>query len=258
MQDSTLYWIGTGVFAIIGCVLVYYYQRTKGLLDEIWAVDTYEAKELARMCTDGFEATVEVQGEVSCDEPLISLAAEVPCCWYNTRVEREVRKTETHTDSDGKTHTETRYEWETEMNVTNAAVFNVTDKTGVTRVYPAGAEIDSESVCSTVVYEYLPWFEGVLMSDTGKYRINESAFRPYGYAFVLGRAQADQGGVLITKPKEGYAESKAKYFIVSRMSEQELTQAKQRAQTAYFWFSIASFVAAAAVGLMGAGIISVR
>lgn len=258
MQDSTPYWIGTGIFAIIGCVLVYFYQRTKGLLDEIWAVDTYESKELARMCSGGFEATVEVQGEISCDEPLTSLAAEVPCCWYNTKVEREFRKTETHTDSDGHSHTDTHYEWETEMDVSDAAVFNVTDKTGVTRVYPAGAEIDAQTIFNEVVYSYLPWFEGVSASDTGKYRITERVYHPYGYTFVLGRAKEATGGVLITKPDEGYAESKAKYFIISRKSEQELTQAKQKAQTAYFWLVIASFVLAAAIGLMGAGIISVR
>lgn len=40
----------------------------------MWAVDTYDAKDLKRLVKGGFEATVEVQGTASCENPIVSLA----------------------------------------------------------------------------------------------------------------------------------------------------------------------------------------
>ncbi len=255
MPYNNLFWIGAGVLGVIGFVLVFYYYRTKKLLEEMWSVDTYEHRELERMCSGGFNATVEVQGEVSCDEPVVSLAAGVACCWYNTVVEREERSTHTSTDSKGRTTTSTHYSWNSEMDVTNSALCKVTDKTGSTLVDPTRAEIDAETLCSEVVYSQLPWFDGVRMSDTGKYRIREKAFLPQGYAFVLGRAKDTPSGVLISCPEEGYADSKARYFIISRKTEKELTVSKQKTQKAYFWGAILTLSIAAYLVMIALGVV---
>jgi hypothetical protein len=84
------------VYLIIGClslsiclILFFCFRRMKKLLEEMWAVDTYTAKDLRRLVKHQFDATVEVEGQVSCENPVISTAARVPCCYVHTTVSRK-------------------------------------------------------------------------------------------------------------------------------------------------------------------------
>lgn len=70
--------IAGGIALVLAAVLLWYYNRSKKLLDEMWAVDTYDARELRRMCSGGFRATVEVQGNVTCDKPVTAPASTSP------------------------------------------------------------------------------------------------------------------------------------------------------------------------------------
>lgn len=239
-------------FNILAALIFYFCRRNaKHLLDELWAVDTYDAKELRRMCRGGFDATVKVAGEVSCDSPVTALASGIRCCWFRTVVEREVRRTRTVTETDSRgrrtSRTETYYEWETALDVTGTSVFKVTDDTGYTLVDPEGADIDTERVVSKVVRGREPWFgTTVPLSATGSYRITEHVFRSSGRAFVLGRASCRNDAAIIRKPDRGYLDPKRRYFIISRKSEKELTRSKHIYAAVCYWGLL--------ISLAGAGI----
>ena len=77
-------------------------------------------------------------------------------------------------------------------------------------VDPPQASIDTETVFDEVVRQRKLWFgQSVRNSDTGKYRIKESVFKPEGFVYVLGQASAaKEGGALIQYPKKGYMDLK--------------------------------------------------
>ncbi len=237
----------SGISLLTGLILFFVFQRTKKLLEEMWAVDTYTAKDLCRLVKHEFDATVEVEGTVSCDNPVISLAAKVPCCYARTTVARQVRKTRMvrESDSDGKSYSreETTYEWTVDLSETSSAIFKVHDKSGYTLVDPAKARIDLETVCDEQVSYREPWFEGsVGHSDTGLYKIQESAFLPKGFVYVLGRAtDTEEGVAMIRSPEKGYMDPKKKFFMISRKSEKELTLSRQKKARWLFWLSNAFF-----------------
>ncbi|MCJ7581120.1 MAG: E3 ubiquitin ligase family protein [Candidatus Aminicenantes bacterium] len=232
MQPEHVLIIG-GVSLLAGLICHLFYNKNKKLLEEMWAVDTYGAKDLRRMVKGGFEATVEVFGTVFCENPLVSLAANIPCCYFFTSVSRQDCRTQTVTSGSGssrRTHTQTDYVWVEEMTKKKSTLFKIRDKSGDTLVDPTGASIDTDTVVDEIVSYREPWFEQfVCISDTGKYRIKESVFRPEGFAYVLGQAfPTGDGDALIKYPKKGYMDPKKKFFLISRKSEKEMTQKKQR------------------------------
>lgn len=208
----------TGMISlIVGCIMVYYYFRSKRIIDEMWAVKTYGARELRMMCSSGFNAVVEVEGIVECDHPLITPAAKIPCCWYHIKIEREMY------GSKGSTH------WISAFEDTKSTIFKVCDKTGFTLIEPMRAEVDAacvyfDTAFRDTVYEIN---NNISLSDTGQYRITEEALHDGGYVYVLGTAQCIQQGsssdVVIRKSEQGYIDQKG-HFIISRKSEKELTK----------------------------------
>lgn len=234
-----------GLSLLVCLILFYFYRKMKKLLEEMWAVDTYSAKDLRRLVKHQFDATVEIEGTVSCDNPVISLAAKISCCYVHTTVSRQERKTRmvTETGSDGRrsSREETYYDWTVDLNEMSSAIFKVQDKTGYTRVDPTKARIDLETVYDEQVPHRKAWFEGrVGHSDTGLYKIQERAFLPKGFVYVLGRATDTENGVaMIRSPEKGYMDPKKKFFVISRKSEKELTRSKQKIKRWLFWLSIA-------------------
>ena len=240
-----VYLISGGISFLVCLILSFFYRRMKKLLEEMWAVDTYKAKDLCRMVKHKFDATVEVEGQVFCDNPVISLAARIPCCYVHTTVSRQERKTRmvTERSSDGRSHSreETYYDWTVDLNETSSVIFKVQDKTGYTLVDPTKARIDLETVYDEQVSHRESWFEGsVGHSDTGIYKVLEQVFLPKGSVYVLGRAIDTEDGVaLIRLPDKGYMDPKKKFFVISRKSEKELTRSKQKKARWLFWLSIA-------------------
>jgi len=247
MQPEHVLIIG-GFSLVAGLVCLFFYNKNKKLLEEMWAVDTYSAKDLRRLVKGAFEATVEVQGTVFCEKPVVSIAAKVPCCYFHTSVARQDRRTRTVTSGSGssrRTRTETYYVWVEEMDEKKSTLFKVRDKTGDTFVDPTRASIDTETVLDMIVRHKELWFEQkVRNSDTGKYRIRESVFKPEGFVYVLGQASATgEGEALIQYPKKGYMDPKKKFFIISRKSEKELTQKKQKVGRMLGFMSAVFFLA---------------
>jgi hypothetical protein len=239
------YLIIGGGSLLIWLILFSLSRQLKKLLEEMWAVDTYTARDLRRLVKHRFDATVEVEGTVTCDRPVYSLAAKVPCCYSHTVVSRQERKTRmvTERSSDGRSYSreEAYYEWTVGLDETFSAVFKVHDKTGYTLVDPAKAHIDLETVYDSEISRYEPWFEQkVDRSDTGLYKIHEKAFLPKGFAYVLGRATGtEEGAAMIRYPEKGYIDAKKRFFVISRKNEKELTRSKQRKAQWLFWLSAA-------------------
>lgn len=235
-----------GSISLLVCLILFFvYRKIKKLLEEMWAVDTFTAKDLRRLVKHQFDATVEVEGQVFCDNPVISLAARIPCCYVHTTVSRQERKTRmvTERSSDGRSHSreETYYDWTVDLNETSSVIFKVQDKTGYTLVDPTGARIDLETVYDKQVQHREPWFgNSIGQSDTGLYKIQERTFLPKGSVYVLGRAIDTEDGVaLIRLPEKGYMDPKKKFFVISRKSEKELARSKQKKARWLFWLSIA-------------------
>jgi hypothetical protein len=243
----TVYLIIAGLTILICLVLFFFFRRIKKLLEEMWAVDTYTAQDLHRMVKHQFDATVEVEGTVSCDDPVISPAARVPCCYVHTTVSRQERKTRivTEKDSGGRSYSreETYFEWTVDLNENDSTIFKVQDETGYTLVNPNKAHIDLETIYDEQVPHREPWFENkVGRSDTGLYKIRERVFFPNGFVYVLGQAtDTDEGVAMIHAPEKGYMDPKKKFFVISRKSEKELTRSKQVKARWLFWLSAASF-----------------
>lgn len=240
-----VYLIIGGLSLLVCLIMSFFYRKMKKLLEEMWAVDTYMAKDLRRLVKHQFDATVEVEGNVTCDNPVISLAARVPCCYVHTTVSKQERKTRMVTErgSDGRSFSreETYYEWIVDLNEKSSTIFKVQDETGYTLVDPTRARIDLETVYDEQVSHRESWFESrVDHSDTGLYKIHERAFLPKGSVYVLGRAtDTEEGVALIRFPEKGYMDPKKKFFVISRKSEKELTRSKQKKTRWLFWLSAA-------------------
>jgi len=225
------------------------------VLEEMWAVDTYKSRDLRRMVKGLFDATVEVEGTITCDEPLTSLAAGVPCCYFKTTVlvqKKEIRKVqESGHLGKLKTKTETEYKWIPETAEEGWAVFKVNDGTGYTLVDPRKAKIDTESVHAADLTQRLPWFEKRIgISDTGRYRIEERALLPEGYVYVLGQASEQEEAPLIHLPDKGYMDLKKKVFLISRKSEQQLTKKRGKTVRTLLWIAALFFLASAILLLL--------
>ena len=145
----------------------------------MWSVKTYDAADLRRMCSDGFDAIVEVQGAVGCDKPVISFAAQLPCCWLHVVVRREEEKrsrldTFDHVDRTVRQDTE----WITDMDRCYSTVFKVEDKTGSTLVYPEGADIETTKIFDGVVTRDESWLEKLLSGHAGSYHCDRRGVPP--------------------------------------------------------------------------------
>ena len=252
--DTRVTLIAGGISLLLSILLIVYYRHAKGLLDEMWAVHTYKAGELRKMCSSGFNAVVEVEGKISCDNPITAPASTFPCCWCRTRVERQM--SEIVMTRGGPTR---RLVWREGCDNVLTAIFKVNDETGFTLVDPMNADIESEKPYQLVTGEREPWFEGVGYSDTGTYRITEEIFVPTGYVYVLGEASCAGEGpmpdALIHHPEHGYVDPKKPFFIISRKSEKQITQSNEFSLKICLYGGILGFFFAAYCALSLAGIV---
>jgi hypothetical protein len=231
---SQTFMIIAAISFIAGCVLIYYYIRSKRVIDEMWAVKTYPARDLQLMCSHSFNAIVKVEGIIECADPLISPAGKTPCCWYHLKIEWR----ETQDDKEG---------WKLmEFEDTKSNIFKVCDKTGYTLIYPDGAEIDAvEDYFDTVNrHTALEISREIGLSDNGEYHITEEILHDGGYAYILGMAKSTQEGssseVVISAPYHGYTDRKA-HFIISRKNDSELTKQYSISVSVCYYMAAISF-----------------
>lgn len=228
------------IFLLLSAILAYYYYRFKAEVNEITTVHQYKTMELRRLCSDGFNAVVDIEGQVSCDAPLQAPLSGFDCCWYRIKIERE----QEHSSKDG-----TEHNWEVCSDKAVSTIFRLSDETGYVLVDPERADIQAEEPTVDVVSTYLSWFFGVPMSDTGRYRVTEQIFLPGGHAYVLGQATCTGEGAepdaVIHYPSSGYVDPKRKYFIISRRTENELIGQESISLKICLWLGVVSFMIAA-------------
>ena len=256
---ENIHFLIAGGIALLCCaVLFYYYVRTKHLLDEMWCVQTYDAVDLKRLCMDGFDAVVEVQGAVSCDKPILSFVGQVPCCWLRVKVRREESKNPGLVDMfTDQTKVPADTNWVTEMDRIYSGLFKVEDKTGYTLVNPEGADVETIELFNGVVTRGESWLERLITPGAGRYHVTEEAFLPTGYAYVLGQATKVTDDVMVHRPERGYIDPNKPFFVISRKTEKELTGYRQITVNVCFWFGIIAFIAAAFCFLEWFGLINV-
>lgn len=248
--------MAAGFVMLLPCALLfYYYMRAKKLLDEMWAVKTYEAAELKRMCRDGFDATVEIQGAVTCDQPIISLAAQIPCCWYHIKVCQEQEKNSLADVAQADSRIVSGDDWVHDMDSCQSTLFKIEDRTGFTLVNPQGADIDTITVFDGVVTRDEPWFEKLMSGRSGRYHVTEEVFIPTGYAYVLGQASWRGDDVMIHAPAKGYIDPDEPFFVISRRTEEELTGYRGINVHVCFYSGIIALLASVLLILQGMGLI---
>ena len=256
MPDSIRFLIGGGIALLCSATLFYYYVRSKRLLDEMWSVKTYESTELKRMCADGFNAVVEVQGAVSCDKPVLSPVGQVPCCWLRVKVRREQGQSNSIVGALAEVSAAVlETNWITEMDRTYSAIFKVEDKTGYTLVNPECADVETIKLFDGVVTRGDSWLERLITPGAGRYHVTEEAFLPTGYAYVLGQATKVTDDVMMHYPARGYIEPGKRFFIISRKTEKELSGFNQITVSVCFWFGVLAFFASVFCLLVGLGLI---
>lgn len=260
MVNATHFLIAGGIALICCAILAFYYFRSKQLIDEMWSVQTYDSTELKRMCRDGFDAIVEVQGAVACDKPITSPVSKLPCCWYHIKVRRQEEDRYGSIDDifhEAKHISSADAGWITEMDQTYAAIFKVEDKTGYTLVDPTGADVEAIEVFNGIVKRDTSWLEAFISSNAGKYHVTEEVFLPTGYAYVLGQATKVTDDVMIHKPEHGYIDPDKRFFMISRKTEKELSNYKQITTSICFWFGVVALFTAVFCFLEGFGIVQV-
>ena len=130
-----------------------------------------------------FLGLTEVKGQAEDDRYLRSYLAEIECVWYSYSIEEEWRKTETYTDSQGKTKTRTSSGWTTVKSADLRDPFYLRDDTGRIRIVPEKAEIEGDNVFSRTCGTSDPVYYGKgpsssISHSTHRRRFSEYAIRP--------------------------------------------------------------------------------
>ncbi len=167
----------------------------------------------------------ELKGKAERTEPLTSYLAECACVYYRFSVEEHWRRTETYTDSEGKTRTRTRSGWTSVRSGEQRVVFRLEDETGSIRIVPERAQIDADRVFARTCSRFDPLYyqKGPPFSvphSTGRRRFTEYAIRLHTPIYVLGTARLRDDAVA---PEIAYDRDDP-MFLISTKSEQQLTR----------------------------------
>jgi hypothetical protein len=196
-----------------------------------------------------FIGLVELKGNAESEAPLLSHLAGAPCVHHAWKIEEHWRRTrtETYTDSKGKTQTRTVTDtgWETIARGGETQDFYLRDDTGALLVRPEGAKIEAVEIFDQNVSLGHPLYFGkgpraAVRGSTGTRRFSEQAIPLHAALYVLGTARERRE---IVAPEIAAAEDSE--FIVSCRSEEKI----QRGIAAGSWFAWLLALAAAPAGL---------
>jgi hypothetical protein len=223
-----LYWIGPALslFAVIAA----YRQGKKRR--QIQGLPTSKVKGV-------FIGFVELYGQLRCDAPLISFLAETPCAYFHYAVYEHWEKTETYTDSDGKTKTRRSSGWSQVDARTVMTPFELEDETGRIRVMPQGAEIEAPEIFSQTVGrgDALYYGKGPMHSvphSTHRRRFVEHALRPGFLVFVLGQSREREDRV---EPEIAFHPDSPR-FLISHRTESQIIQGHSWQEAGYAFFAL--------------------
>ena len=228
---STLF---SSLFAI-GCLLgAFRFIKRKRLIDDCPTSKTHGV----------FIGLVEIKGTAESEEPLTSYLAEVSCVQYEWQVYEHWSRTvhETYTDAKGHTHTRTRIEsgWKKIAGGSQSIPFYLKDDTGVIRILPEGADIESKSVfektCSpnNDLYFYkAPQNE--IPHTTHKRRFRETALPIHSQLYVMGQSREREDVVAA----EIAYDKHTPVFLISTRTEKQLSKSYLR--WSWFWLVLGLF-----------------
>jgi hypothetical protein len=183
-----------------------------------------------------FIGMVELNGTAESESPLRSYLAALPCVQYRWTIQEHWSRTrtETYTDSNGKSQTRTVHEsgWTTVAQGGEQSMFYLRDDCGTIRVNPDRAKIEDERVFSQEVRRDNPLYYGKgpagAVMDSDHYRLfSEHAIPLHANLFLMGHARLRDD---VVAPEIAYDKSEAMYIISTR-TERQIS----RGLAAQFW-----------------------
>jgi hypothetical protein len=217
---SSLISILIGSILAIACLIgALYNLRRKRTIDELPTSKTQGV----------FIGQVEIKGTAESETPLTSYLGSVRCVQYSWWVEEHWSKTivETYTDSNGHTQTRSRTEsgWTRVGSGGESIPFYLKDDTGVIRVVPEGAKIQSDLVfdeaCTPA--ESLYYGKGPVNSianTTYKRRFVEMAIPLHAILYVTGQSRERQEVVA----PEIACDKNCDLFLISTQCEKQISR----------------------------------
>ena len=199
-----------------------------------------------------FIGIAELLGTAESDSPFTSHFAGIRCVHYSWQIEEHWSKTVTETITDNKGHMQTRTRtesgWKQIAAGGESAPFYLQDDTGVIRIVPEGAKIQSKSVFSVTCQANDPLYFGQGPLDeiphtTHRRRFIETALPLHTRLYVLGQARERQDIVAaeIARDKNN------SMFIISVLSEKQISRGYSR----WWWFFLTSGLLCALGGGIG-------
>jgi hypothetical protein len=202
--------------------------------------------------TGVFIGLVELKGTAESAKPLTSRLAEQPCVAYQWSVEEEWSRTvtETHTDSDGKSHTESHTEsgWTTVAGGGEQIPFYLKDDCGVVLIRPDGAKLEPVELFDETVSLGDPLYyakgpaDAVADSDEHR-RFVEHGIPLHAALYVMGQAREREDVVAPEIARDG----NAPMFLISTRSEEQIGSGMKWGERGWGFFGLVLVVG----GFMG-------
>ena len=217
-----------GSAGALGCLIgAFRALRRKRLIDDLPTSKTQGV----------FIGLAELKGTAESDMPLTSYLAGVRCVQYTWQIDEHWSRTvhETYTDSKGHTQTRTRTEsgWSRIAGDSQSIPFYLKDDTGVIRIVPKGATINSintfNETCSPNNALYFgKGPEREIANSTHRRRFRETALSLHTMLYVMGQARERQDVVAA----EIAYDKNAPMFLISTKTEKQISTGYGR----WFWF----------------------
>lgn len=232
-----------GSLASLGCLIrAFYILHRKRLIDD---VPTSKAQGV-------FIGLVELKGTAESEKPLTSYLAGTPCVQYTWQVDEHWSRTvvETHTDAQGHPQTRSRTEsgWIRVAGGSQSIPFYLKDDTGVIRIVPEGANINSITVFNETCSLNSDLYFGKgpahgVPNSTHQRRFRETALPLHTILYVMGQARERED---IVAPEIAY-DKNASMFVISIPTEKQVS----RRYTLSFWLWSILGLTAAIAGAVG-------
>ena len=224
---SPLIPIAAGSLLAIGCLIgAFFNLRRKRLIDDLPTSKTQGV----------FIGLTELKGTAESEMPLTGYLSGVRCVMYTWHIEEHWSRTvtETYRDAQGNMKTRTRTEsgWKRVADGGESAPFYLKDATGVIRLNPEGAEIQSNTSFDQTLRPGDPLYYGKgpptsIANSTHQRRFHETAIPIHAMLYVMGQAREREDIVAAEIAKD----KAALMFMISTRSEKQISSGYGR----WFW-----------------------
>jgi hypothetical protein len=219
--------VTVGSLLAFGCLIgTFSSLRRKRLIDDLPTSKTQGV----------FIGLAELKGTAESETPLTSYLASVQCVQYAWHVEEHWSRTvhETYTDAQGRVQSRTRTEsgWNRVASGGESGPFYLQDDTGVIRIQPEGATVNSTTTFNETCGHDSPLYFGKgpaqeVANSTHRRRFHETAIPLHASLYVVGQARERQDVVAAE-----IARDKSALFLISLRSEKQISAGYSR----WFWF----------------------